>query len=152
MIPHDSAAFRLGDDVYFDLDPKFANPDSGDFTLLSSSPLYGKGENGKAMGDLRWATNESVNITEDIAPIVGQYKLYQNYPNPFNPTTNIKFALEFEGMTSLIVYDLLGREVATIINKNMKAGYHEVKFDHVNLASGIYIYKLTSGNFSSVKK
>jgi hypothetical protein len=152
VIPHDSAAFRLGDDVYFDLDPKFANPDSGDFTLLSSSPLYEKGENGKAMGDLRWATNESVNITEDIAPIVGQYKLYQNYPNPFNPTTNIKFALEFEGMTSLIVFDLLGREVATIINKNMKAGYHEVKFDHVNLASGIYIYKLTSGNFSSVKK
>ncbi|MBN2281079.1 MAG: DUF5123 domain-containing protein [Candidatus Marinimicrobia bacterium] len=100
-----------------------------------------------------WFNNEEppeVSIVEELVPM--EYDLSQNYPNPFNPSTNIKFALKADGMTTLVVYDVLGREVATLMNHDMKAGYHQVTFDNINLSSGVYIYKLTSGNFTAVKK
>jgi len=82
-----------------------------------------------------------------------KYELCQNYPNPFNPTTTIQFALKNDGFTSLVVYDMLGREVATLVNREMKAGYHQVVFsDMSRLSSGVYIYKLISGDFHSIKK
>lgn len=70
------------------------------------------------------------------------YELKNNYPNPFNPSTNIEFALEESGLTKLAVYDLLGREVATLVNKNMSAGSHTVTFDASQLSSGTYLYVL----------
>lgn len=85
--------------------------------------------------------------------IPDHYELNQNYPNPFNPVTTIKFALKQDGFTTLTVYDMLGREVARLVNQEMRAGYHQVVFSDIGkLASGVYIYKLTSGNFNSVKK
>ncbi len=81
-----------------------------------------------------------------------KYELQQNYPNPFNPSTTINFALRQQGFTSLVVYDMLGREVARLVNRDMKAGYHRVVFSDMNLSSGVYIYRLTSGDFISVKK
>ncbi len=80
------------------------------------------------------------------------FKLSQNYPNPFNPTTNVQFVLPENGFTSLKVYDMLGREVSTLINKNMPAGAHTVNFDASKLSSGIYIYKLEMGEQSLTKK
>ena len=81
------------------------------------------------------------------------YELRQNYPNPFNPTTTIQFSLKKDGFTTLMVYDMLGREVARLVNRDMKAGYHQAVFsDMAGMASGVYIYKLTSGDFNSVKK
>jgi hypothetical protein len=80
------------------------------------------------------------------------YSLLQNYPNPFNPSTNIKFALPKAGIVKLVVYDLLGSEVATLVNKNMNAGSFSVDFDASNLASGVYFYKLEANGFSDVKK
>ena len=80
------------------------------------------------------------------------FELKQNYPNPFNPETKIEFALPKSSSVKMVVYDLLGSEVTTLVNENMQAGYHTVTFNGTNLASGIYLYRLESGNYSAVKK
>jgi hypothetical protein len=81
-----------------------------------------------------------------------EFALSQNYPNPFNPTTRISYQLAKDSYVTLKVYDLLGREVATLVNKNMKAGKYSVDFNASNLATGIYFYKLTAGDFNAVRK
>ena len=83
---------------------------------------------------------------------VNDYKLEQNYPNPFNPATNIKYQIAKTDFVSLKVYDIMGREVATLVNGNMNAGNYETTFDCTNLTSGVYYYKLSSGNFRETKK
>jgi hypothetical protein len=86
--------------------------------------------------------------------ISGSYNftLEQNYPNPFNPTTTIKYTVPETGLVTLKVYDVLGSEVATLVNETMTAGQHTVNFNAAGLASGMYIYKMQAGNFQSVKK
>jgi hypothetical protein len=81
-----------------------------------------------------------------------EFNLAQNYPNPFNPTTTIKYAVPKTSLVSIKVYDLIGQEVASLVNEIKDAGTYEVKFDGRNLASGVYIYRMTAENFSSVKK
>lgn len=84
------------------------------------------------------------------------YSLSQNYPNPFNPTTKINFALPKAGHVKLVVYDLLGAEVTTLVNEFKQAGYYSVTFTGTNLASGVYFYRVSasggSGDFTQVKK
>jgi hypothetical protein len=80
------------------------------------------------------------------------FKLKQNYPNPFNPKTQIDFSLAKSGSVSLKVYNVLGREIATLINKELGAGSYKVNFDANGLSSGIYFYRLEAGGFTSVKK
>ncbi|MDD5363307.1 MAG: agmatine deiminase family protein [Ignavibacteria bacterium] len=80
------------------------------------------------------------------------YKLYQNYPNPFNPVTTINFSLSKPGMTMIKVYDVLGREIGVLLNERKSAGLHFVNFDASMLTSGIYFYKITSGDYSETKK
>jgi hypothetical protein len=80
------------------------------------------------------------------------YRLSQNYPNPFNPTTTIKYGLPKPGNTKLVVYDILGRVVTTLVNEYKTAGTYSVNFDGNNLASGIYFYSLESGNYKETKK
>lgn len=80
------------------------------------------------------------------------FELSQNYPNPFNPATSIRFNLSEAGNVSLKVYDVLGREVATLVNGAMSQGAHSVSFNGSDLASGLYIYKLEAGNTTAVKK
>ena len=101
-----------------------------------------------------------VNIISNVIP--SKFAVYQNYPNPFNPVTRIKFDIPLrkgvEGITSLKIYDILGQEVATLINENLKPGTYEVTFDArqpglgSNISSGTYFYKLTSGDFSEIKR
>jgi hypothetical protein len=81
-----------------------------------------------------------------------RYDLSQNYPNPFNPTTTIKFELPKSSFVTLSVYDVLGREVSTLVNEWREAGVHEVKFDAAKLASGMYLYRLQAGPFTQTKK
>jgi hypothetical protein len=87
-----------------------------------------------------------------------QYKLYENYPNPFNPITKIKFDItksEFRSQYSevrLIIYDILGKEVAELVNEQLEPGVYEVTFNGSNLSSGIYFYRLTVNNFSETKR
>ena len=94
----------------------------------------------------------SKEITVEISSIPTEFSLSQNYPNPFNPSTTIEFAIPKESDVTLKVYNLLGQEVTTLLNTQMKAGYHKVKFDATGLSSGIYLYKIQSGDFSAVKK
>lgn len=91
-------------------------------------------------------------VKVDIANIPGKFELSQNYPNPFNPGTTVKFALPADSRVVLNVYNLLGEKVAELVNKELPAGYHRVKFDGSSFASGVYIYKLQAGDFSAVKK
>jgi spore coat protein CotH len=85
-------------------------------------------------------------INETKSEIPSSYSLYQNYPNPFNPTTIIKFALPKTSSVKLVVYDMLGRVISTVVNSEMSAGTHEFKFDAQNLASGIYFYRISVGD------
>lgn len=81
-----------------------------------------------------------------------QYRLYNNYPNPFNPSTTIRYELKVEGNVSLKVYDILGREVSTLVNERQGAGGHSVVFDAKKFASGVYFYTLRSGGFVKTEK
>ena len=95
-------------------------------------------------------------IPVGVAPITNRipaaFKLMQNYPNPFNPSTNIRFDLPFSGYLKLVVFDAIGREVSVLIDSRFEAGSYEVDFDGSSLTSGVYFYKLTSGEFSETKK
>ncbi len=85
--------------------------------------------------------------------IPGSFALSQNYPNPFNPSTKINFKLKNDGDTKLILFDLLGKEIVRIIDKQLSAGSYEVEIDGSDLSSGIYIYSLeVEGKFSAVRK
>ena len=89
---------------------------------------------------------------ETTSKVPKNYILYQNYPNPFNPNTTIKFSLLNSGVVKLILFDILGRKIATLFNGFETAGIHEVNFNSANLPSGIYFYKLQADKFSAVKK
>jgi hypothetical protein len=80
------------------------------------------------------------------------FSLGQNYPNPFNPATTINYSLPKAGNVKLTVYNTVGSKVATIVNEYKPAGSYSVKFNGTNLASGIYLYRLESGNYSAAKK
>ncbi len=95
--------------------------------------------------------------TESATPrsgnsLVTEYALYQNYPNPFNPETSIRFDLIENSLVNLTVYNVAGQEVASLLNGNLNAGSHTVNFDGANLTSGVYLYRLTAGEFTSTKK
>jgi hypothetical protein len=81
-----------------------------------------------------------------------QYALEQNYPNPFNPTTVISYQLPVAGGVKLAVYDVLGCEVAVLVNETEMPGSHEVKFDAIGLSSGVYFYRLKAGDFVETKR
>ena len=82
----------------------------------------------------------------------GNYKLSQNYPNPFNPTTTINYTIPKAEHVTIKVYDILGRELATLVNKDQQPGNYEVNFNASNLASGVYLYKLQAGSLTETKK
>ncbi|HEY4755882.1 MAG TPA: T9SS type A sorting domain-containing protein [Ignavibacteriaceae bacterium] len=81
-----------------------------------------------------------------------EYSLSQNFPNPFNPSTTISYSIKEEGLVMLKVYDVLGNEVAELLNEQKEAGYYELEFDASNLPSGIYIYRMGAGKFTAVNK
>jgi hypothetical protein len=78
--------------------------------------------------------------------------LHQNYPNPFNPSTIISFSLPSKSFVSLKVFDLIGREVATILSQEMQAGSHSQQWNTTNMTSGVYFYRLQAGSFIETKK
>ncbi|MCF8240379.1 MAG: T9SS type A sorting domain-containing protein, partial [Melioribacteraceae bacterium] len=81
-----------------------------------------------------------------------EFTLYQNYPNPFNPTTVINYQLPEAGFVTLKVYDVLGREVTTLVNREMSAGKYQVELDASKLSTGVYFYQLKTGNLLEIKK
>ena len=80
------------------------------------------------------------------------YYLYSNYPNPFNPSTKIKIDIPKASYVKLIVYDVLGREIKTLVNEKMNAGRYEVNWDGSNYPSGVYFYRMLAGDFIAIKK
>ncbi len=94
-----------------------------------------------------------VTSIEEISSITPRdYNLSQNYPNPFNPSTTINFSLPNNEFVTLKVYNILGSELATLVNRELTAGSYEFDFNASNLASGIYFYELKAGNFAEIKK
>ncbi len=91
-------------------------------------------------------------IVEVNVSVVSQFSLDQNYPNPFNPSTKIKYSVPADGFVNIAVYNILGKKVTDIVNSIQKAGNYEVNFNGSDLASGMYIYRMESGNFVSIKK
>ena len=88
----------------------------------------------------------------DEAPIASRYELGQNYPNPFNPTTHIRFNIPERANAKLTVFNVMGEEVATLVNGVMQAGGHTVSWNAASMPTGVYFYQLESGNFSQTKK
>ena len=84
--------------------------------------------------------------------VPSSYSLSQNYPNPFNPVTNLEFGISDLGFVSLIVYDILGKEVATLVNEKLNPGKYKVEFDGSALPSGVYFYRITAGEFTDTKR
>ncbi len=102
-------------------------------------------------GKFEYSKEIVVNI-KDNSSLPEQFSLSQNYPNPFNPTTNISFSIPEAGVVSLKVYNMLGQEIEQIVNEYLPKGNYHVNFNSAGLPTGIYIYKMVSGSFVSVKK
>ena len=100
--------------------------------------------------DFNGSFSYSDEIKVGLIPL--EYNLYQNYPNPFNPVTTIKYSIVEETKVNLTVYDILGNEIKTLVNENKEPGYYEINFESENLSSGIYLYRLNTNNFVSIKK
>ncbi len=112
------------------------------FTNVSLNNFYNATEGQGIVSDI---SNGSILIPEG-------FKLHQNYPNPFNPSTLIGYQISDNNFVSLKIFDIAGKEISTIVNKNQPAGNYEVTFDGGGLSSGIYFYKLSAGDFSETKK
>ncbi len=93
-----------------------------------------------------------VGIRQEKYNLVENLILLQNYPNPFNPFTNIEFQIPKTELVSLKIYDILGRDIATLLNENLATGWHEVQWDASNVPSGIYFYQLTTGDHQAIRK
>ncbi len=101
--------------------------------------------------DLNGTYNYSKEVEAEVK-IVTEYSLEQNYPNPFNPATTIGFGVKNKGNVKITILNILGEEVATILNEEKGPGYYKLKFNAAVLPSGVYFYRIKSGNFSQVKK
>jgi hypothetical protein len=95
---------------------------------------------------------EYSNIIEIEIAVPDNFELSQNYPNPFNPSTLISFSIPTSGFITLKVYDVLGNEVATLVNEEKQPGVYEITWNAENISSGIYLYQLKAGNFTQTKK
>lgn len=97
-------------------------------------------------------TSYDVTSTLENNTLHTDYKLYQNYPNPFNPTTKIKYSIPQTSYVTIKVYDILGKEIETIVNEEKPIGNYEIEFDGSKLTSGVYFYKMKVGSFINTKK
>lgn len=138
--------------------------DGGSSFSLSNAPLYRSLNSVFALSpQYAWIAGDTgtvfstysgnpIGIIPNNSETPVSYNMYQNYPNPFNPTTKITFALPFKSFITLKVYDLLGKEIETLVNTSLDVGKYDVVFDASNLASGIYFYRIESEHFSETKK
>ena len=117
---------------------------TGNTIFLASSQVY------SAFAFI--GTSSGVTSVTEGQVIPGEFRLDQNYPNPFNPSTTIKFELPKSSVVRLTVYDMIGREVALLMNETRDAGVYEVKFDASNLSTGVYLYRLQAGSYVETRK
>jgi hypothetical protein len=134
----------------------------GEYQLISDKLNYFTKDNYNVTVDYSRNIFQSVNLIMSIdsptevgdnqPEVVSTYQLYQNYPNPFNPSTSIKFSLPEKDNVKITIYNLLGVEIAQLLNEVKSAGTHTITFDASSLASGIYFYKLETGRYSQTRK
>ncbi len=98
------------------------------------------------------SNNGTLTGVTPVTTIADKYSLSQNYPNPFNPTTKISFSIPTNGFVTMKIFDVAGKEVMTLVNKSMTVGSYSVDFNGASLSSGVYFYRLESGNFVETKK
>lgn len=133
------------------LDPAVVKFPNGDIACyIGAVPFLGQSGRPKIIA--AWARKPTDIESRDGAVLPDRIQLYQNYPNPFNPSTTICFALLEREHVTLKMFNLIGREVATLVDGEMAAGEHSVVFDAKGLASGVYFYQLTAGSFSRIRK
>jgi hypothetical protein len=113
--------------------------------LISATAVQERGTNASS-------PKLAAGTAEETRSIPGQFAVYQNYPNPFNATTTIKYDLPIDAHVTLKLYDVLGREVATLVDEQTKGGYHAVQFQATRLSSGVYFYRIRAGAFAETKK
>ena len=113
---------------------------------------YTDSTNGSNFFAMRLKQKVGTGVVETKEDLPTTYSLSQNYPNPFNPTTTIRYSIPSAGVVQLKVYDILGSELSTLIDEYKQAGVYEVEFDAAKFTSGVYLYKLTSGEYSATKK
>ncbi len=94
----------------------------------------------------------NVEVEQSTLNVPKEFQLQQNYPNPFNPTTTIQFELPKKSTVTLKLFDILGREVATLVDAELESGVHKINFDGKDLASGIYFYRIHAEGFLKTKK
>ena len=138
-----------------DANPLFCNPDSGDFTLAENSPCVGTGENGANMGAFGIGCETILSTDKDVIPL--QYVLHQNHPNPFNPVTTLRYDLPENSLVNITIYDMLGRQVKTLVNQTQNAGFKSIIWNATNnygkpVSAGVYLYKIQAGEFVQTKK
>jgi hypothetical protein len=120
--------------------------------------LYNKLENDKRLDHIQYNRKiqydsiSAITEVESINGLIDTYYLSDAYPNPFNPSTTIRYRIPEAGLVTLKVYDVLGREVATLVNEEKLTGSYEVEFDGSNLSSGVYFYQLKAGSFIQTRK
>lgn len=148
---------ELGSVLFPSITPHFTNPGEGYDVYIAIAVGDSKAQLDSNISIAVSRYNSMTTSVDKDEQLPNQVVLMQNYPNPFNPSTNIKFTIPNVGNESfsslrLVVYDVLGREIETLVNGTKMPGTYEVIFDASNLASGIYYYQLTAGNFVQTKK
>ncbi|NUN70647.1 MAG: T9SS type A sorting domain-containing protein [Bacteroidetes bacterium] len=126
--------------------------DTLDASFKASVNLSAAGTDGKVIGSTRWSYTGPTGVVATNSFVPGVFALEQNYPNPFNPSTTIKYQVPVSGLVTLKVYNLVGQEVATLVNEVQAASGYETSFDASKLSSGLYFYTLRSGNNVQTKK
>ena len=133
------------------------NSYSNGYIVAGSTPTFKLLSNGKLTnleGDIpAWSDNGLFMVSSLSQVVIPEvYSLSQAYPNPFNPTTTLNFAIPVDNEVTLSIYNLQGRKVATLINGNMKVGYHSVVWDANSYASGVYFVKMVAGEYLKTQK
>jgi len=160
-----------------DTDPLFVNSGIGDYHLQDTSPCISAAIDSIEISGLwyycpvtdiegiprpspagtipdmgAYESELAVGVEENESGQPSEYALSQNYPNPFNPTTKISFQIPELSFVTLKVYDVLGKEITTLINEEKQAGYYDIEFDASRFSSGVYFYKIQAGSFAVTKK
>lgn len=136
---------------------------AGEYTLIVDNPEYENtadnefvsvdyGNNSVKNKDILVSPASTTGVIKNTNSVPTSYSLLQNYPNPFNPSTAIRFTIPERTQVKLEVYNLIGQKIKELINGELEAGQYDVTFDGSNISSGIYLYRIQAGNFSSVKK
>ncbi len=142
--------FRQGDSYVYDI-PTYTGRSLTTFASYRNGNVLHIWVAGVGMALLHY-TAFVTRVKEEVQNEISSYSLSQNYPNPFNPVTNISFSIPIRSFVSVKVYDLLGREVATIVSEEMSSGNYARSWNAVELPSGVYFYRLQAGSFTQTKK